>query len=122
MDRLRCLHVFTEVARSQSFVRAALRLSISKATVTKHVAWLENSMGSQLLNRNSKHVTLTDAGLRVLESGQVGASLTKASMTARRERMGARPLQAHGALLPIANRGGRAVSPREKRTAVDSCV
>jgi hypothetical protein len=70
MDRLRCLHVFTEVARSQSFVRAALRLSISKATVTKHVAWLENSMGSQLLNRNSKHVTLTDAGLRVLESGQ----------------------------------------------------
>jgi len=70
MDRLRCLQVFTEVARSQSFVRAALRLSISKATVTKHVAWLENSMGSQLLNRNSKQVTLTDAGLRVLESGQ----------------------------------------------------
>lgn len=70
MDRLRCLQVFAEVARSQSFVRAAWRLSISKATVTKHVAWLENSMGSQLLNRNSKQVTLTDAGLRVLESGQ----------------------------------------------------
>ena len=70
MDRLRCLQVFAEVARSQSFVRAAWRLSISKATVTKHVAWLENSMGSQLLNRNSKQVTLTDAGLRVLESAQ----------------------------------------------------
>jgi DNA-binding transcriptional LysR family regulator len=70
MDRLRCLQVFTEVARSQSFVRAANRLSISKATVTKHVAWLENSIGSQLLNRNSKQVKLTDAGLRVLQSGQ----------------------------------------------------
>lgn len=70
MDRLRCLQVFAEVARSQSFVRAAWRLSISKATVTKHVAWLENSMGSQLLNRNSKQVTLTDAGLRALEIGQ----------------------------------------------------
>lgn len=70
MDRLRCLQVFSEVARSQSFVRAAWKLSISKATVTKHVAWLENSMGSQLLNRNSKQVTLTDAGLRVLESAQ----------------------------------------------------
>lgn len=70
MDRLRCLQIFAEVARSQSFVRAAWKLSISKATVTKHVAWLENSMGSQLLNRNSKQVTLTDAGLRVLESAQ----------------------------------------------------
>jgi DNA-binding transcriptional LysR family regulator len=45
-------------------------LSVSKATVTKNVAWLENSMGSQLLNRSSKQVTLTDAGLRVLESAQ----------------------------------------------------
>ncbi len=70
MDRLRCLQVFAEVARSQSFVRAAWKLSISKATVTKNVAWLEGSMGSQLLNRNSKQVTLTDAGLRVLESAQ----------------------------------------------------
>ena len=70
MDRLRCLQVFSEVARSQSFVRAAWKLSISKATVTKNVAWLENSMGSVLLNRNSKQVTLTDAGQRVLESAQ----------------------------------------------------
>ncbi|MEI7783106.1 MAG: LysR family transcriptional regulator [Betaproteobacteria bacterium] len=70
MDRLRCLQVFAEVARSQSFVRAAWKLSVSKATVTKNVAWLENSMGSQLLNRSSKQVTLTDAGLRVLESAQ----------------------------------------------------
>lgn len=70
MDRLRCLQVFSEVARSQSFVRAAWKLSISKATVTKNVAWLENSMGSVLLNRNSKQVTLTDAGMRVLESAQ----------------------------------------------------
>ena len=61
MDRLRCLQVFAEVARSQSFVRAAWKLSVSKATVTKNVAWLENSMGSQLLNRSSKQVTLTDA-------------------------------------------------------------
>lgn len=70
MDRLRCLQVFAEVARSQSFVRAAWKLSISKATVTKHVAWLENSMASQLLNRSSKQVTLTEAGLRVLEGAQ----------------------------------------------------
>ncbi len=70
MDRLRCLQIFAEVARCRSFVRAAWQLSISKATVTKHVAWLESSVGSQLLNRNSKQVTLTEAGARVLEGAQ----------------------------------------------------
>lgn len=70
MDRLRCLQIFSEVARSRSFVRAAWQLQLSKATVTKHVAWLETSVGSQLLNRSSKQVTLTEAGARVLEGAQ----------------------------------------------------
>lgn len=70
MDRLHCLQVFSEVARCRSFVRAAWQLQLSKATVTKHVAWLENSVGSQLLNRSSKQVTLTEAGARLLEGAQ----------------------------------------------------
>lgn len=70
MDRLRCLQIFAEVARCRSFVRAAWQLSLSKGTVTKHVAWLEASMGSQLLSRNSKQVTLTETGARVLEAAQ----------------------------------------------------
>ncbi|MBC7435384.1 MAG: LysR family transcriptional regulator [Bdellovibrionales bacterium] len=70
MDRLRCLQVFSEVARCRSFVRAASHLSLSKGTVTKHVAWLETSVGSQLLNRNSKQVSVTEAGTRVLEAAQ----------------------------------------------------
>ena len=64
MDRLRCLQVFSEVARCRSFVRAAWQLSLSKGTVTKHVAWLESSVGSQLLTRNSMQVTVTEAGVR----------------------------------------------------------
>ena len=70
MDRLSCLHVFSEVARCRSFVRAAWQLSLSKGTVTKQVAWLETRVGSQLLNRNSKQVTVTEAGARVLEGAQ----------------------------------------------------
>ena len=70
MDRLRCLQIFTEVARCGSFARAAMQLSISRATVTKHVAWLETSMGAQLLKRNSKQVAMTEAGARVLETGR----------------------------------------------------
>lgn len=67
MDRLACLHVFAEVARSGSFVRAAAKLSVSKSTVTKQVAWLEASMGAQLLNRTTKQLALTEAGRRVLD-------------------------------------------------------
>ncbi|WP_162586438.1 LysR family transcriptional regulator [Variovorax sp. RA8] len=70
MDRLRCLQIFTEVARCGSFARAAMQLSLSRATVTKHVAWLESSMGAQLLKRSSKQVALTEAGARVLETGR----------------------------------------------------
>ena len=70
MDRLRCLQIFSEVARCGSFVRAATRLSVSKATITKHVAALEAGMGAQLLKRSSKQVALTEAGARVLESAR----------------------------------------------------
>lgn len=51
-------------------MRAAVQLSLSKSTVTKQVAWLEASLDVQLLKRTSKHVALTEAGARVLESGR----------------------------------------------------
>lgn len=70
LDRLRCIQIFTEVARCGSFVRAAMQLSVSRATITKHVAWLEASMGAQLLKRTSKQVALTEAGARVLAAGR----------------------------------------------------
>lgn len=69
MDRLRCIEMFSEVARCGSFSAAAQRFGVSRATVTKQVAWLERALNAQLLNRTTKQVGLTDAGLRVLESG-----------------------------------------------------
>lgn len=47
-------------------MRAAQTLSLSKATVTKHVARLEASIGARLLHRTTKHVALTEVGGRVL--------------------------------------------------------
>ncbi len=69
MDRLRCLEVFAEVARGGSFAAAAQRLAISRSAVTKQVAWLEKTLGAQLLARTTKAVGLTDAGRRLLEQG-----------------------------------------------------
>lgn len=68
MDRLACLQVFSEVVKAGSFARAAMKLSVAKSTVTKQVAWLESTLGAQLLNRSSKQIALTDAGQRVLEA------------------------------------------------------
>ena len=44
---------------------------ISKSVTTKHVAWLEQSLGAKLLNRTTKHVGLTEAGAHALSQGQL---------------------------------------------------
>ncbi len=69
MDRLRCIEIFAEVARGGSFTAAAQRFAISRSAVSKHVAWLERSLGAQLLARTTKEVGLTSAGQRLLDSG-----------------------------------------------------
>ena len=51
MDRLTSMEVFKWVVDLGSFSRAADRLDLSKATVTAHVAAIENRLGVRLLNR-----------------------------------------------------------------------
>jgi DNA-binding transcriptional LysR family regulator len=69
MDRLRAVEIFAEVARGRSFTAAAARLGMAKGNVTKHIKWLEESLGAQLLTRTTKSVSLTEAGLFLLEDG-----------------------------------------------------
>ena len=64
MDTLTSLRVFRQVVESGSFTAAAARLDISLAMASKHVAHLERELHSRLLNRSSRHVSLTDAGTR----------------------------------------------------------
>lgn len=69
MDQLKQIRSFIEVARSRSFSAAARRLGISRASMTKYVAMLEQSMDVVLLNRTTQHVTLTEPGRLLLEEG-----------------------------------------------------
>ncbi|SFP87293.1 DNA-binding transcriptional regulator, LysR family [Variovorax sp. OK605] len=62
MDGLDHLRTFLEIAARGSFSRAAGKLGISKATVSKHVATLESRFNVRLFNRSTRSVTLTDAG------------------------------------------------------------
>jgi len=70
VDKLRAIEVFIEVAQGLSFSRAAQSLGMVRGNVTKHVAWLEQLMGVQLLTRSTKSVSLTESGLSLLENGR----------------------------------------------------
>jgi DNA-binding transcriptional LysR family regulator len=61
------LAAFVAVAETTSFSLAAKRLSLTKSTVSRQVARLEQSLGTQLFHRTSHHVRLTAAGTALLE-------------------------------------------------------
>ena len=67
MDSLELIRTFREVASHGSFSKAALRLGTSKATASKYVAELESRLGVRLLNRSTRSVSLTDAGVLLIE-------------------------------------------------------
>lgn len=62
MDTLTSLKVFRQVVESGSFVGAAERLELSTAMVSKHVMCIERRLGSRLLNRTSRALSLTEPG------------------------------------------------------------
>ncbi|VVD63907.1 HTH-type transcriptional regulator DmlR [Pandoraea horticolens] len=62
MDRLTAMRVFTEVAERGSLTAAAQRLDMSRAMVSRYLAELEAWLGTRLLHRTTRAVSLTDAG------------------------------------------------------------
>lgn len=67
MDRLQSMEVFRWVVDLGSFSRAADRLDLSNATVSAHIAGLENRLGIKLLNRTTRRLALTDDGAAYLD-------------------------------------------------------
>lgn len=67
MDRLRAFEVFVAVVARQGFARAAETLDTSPANVTRYVAELEAHLGTRLLNRHSRKLSLTESGEALYE-------------------------------------------------------
>lgn len=62
MDTLDAMRVFAAVAERNGFSAAADALDRSTASVTRQVAALEQRLGTRLLNRTTRRVSLTSAG------------------------------------------------------------
>ncbi len=59
---------FLEVAREQSFTRAAAKLGVSQPALSQTVRALEQRLGVRLLTRTTRSVSTTEAGERLLNT------------------------------------------------------
>lgn len=62
MDRLNSMRHFIEVVRESGFTPAASKLGLSRAQISKSVMQLESHLGTRLLNRTTRRISLTDTG------------------------------------------------------------
>jgi DNA-binding transcriptional LysR family regulator len=67
MDRLDAMNAFTKVVASRSYAEAARRLGLTRSAVSKAVSELERSLGARLLDRTTRRVSPTEAGLAYYE-------------------------------------------------------
>ena len=85
------MEVFVEVVRKNGFARAADALDTSPANVTRIIADLESHLGTRLLNRSSRKMSLTESGDALYERAktivedmaEVEAIASSTSMTPR---------------------------------------
>ena len=61
-DRFFALRLFARVARTGNFSRAGRELGLSQPSASRIAAELEREVGAALLTRNTRGVTLTEAG------------------------------------------------------------
>ena len=64
MDALRQIEAFVAVVRAGSYVKGAERQETSKAVLSRQVLELETRLGTRLLNRTTRRLSLTVIGMQ----------------------------------------------------------
>jgi DNA-binding transcriptional LysR family regulator len=67
MDYIESLRIFRSVVEAKSFTRAADMHGVTRPAVSRAIASLEDRLGTRLLNRSTRHVSLTEAAERFYE-------------------------------------------------------
>jgi DNA-binding transcriptional LysR family regulator len=81
MDTLQAMRVFVRVAELNSFSGVAKQLGVARSVVTRQVAALENHLGTKLMARSTRRLTLTSEGASYLEKCRVILNLIDAAET-----------------------------------------
>ncbi|ANN67588.1 LysR family transcriptional regulator [Bordetella bronchialis] len=109
MDKLHAMETFIRVVEAGSFKKAADTMHVLPSTVTRTIKELESHLGTRLLNRTTRALSLTDAGLRyydsckaILSDMQAAESMVVQSTGALRGaiRVGTTPSLAKNFLIP----------------------
>ena len=94
MDRLTSMSVFVKVADLGSFAAAANELRLSPTMIGKHVRYLEERLGSLLINRSTRRQSLTELGRsyldhcrHLLEEAEAGDALAEETLRAPRGKL-----------------------------------
>lgn len=61
------MHLLTVLADTQSFVKAAERLGISRSSASMRIVALEKAVGVPLVRRSTRRVSLTEAGQQLVD-------------------------------------------------------
>lgn len=64
MEGMGAIPIFVAVVESKSFSGAARKLGVSKSAISKRIRQLEDRLGTQLLHRSTRKLSLTEAGER----------------------------------------------------------
>lgn len=71
MDRLDAMQLFMRVGELGSFSATARQMGIARSAVTRQIAALETHLGTRLMARSTRRLTLTSAGAAYLEKCRV---------------------------------------------------
>lgn len=85
MDRIEAMRTFVRVAELGSFAAVADQLRVARSVVTRQVSALERHLGTQLITRSTRSLSLTAAGVSYLEKCRVILNLVEAAETGAAE-------------------------------------
>ena len=85
-DQLKAMAVFRKVVETGTFRAAAKALDLSPSVVSHHVTQLESILGTALLYRSTRRISLTSDGHRLFEASTKMVEAAQAGLDAIRSR------------------------------------
>ena len=79
MDKFTGMQLFVRVAETGSFAAVAQQMNVARSVVTRQVSALEKQLGTKLMTRSTRSLTLTPAGAAYLEKCRVILNMVDAA-------------------------------------------